>query len=81
MQQGLGRLNGVAAVERLPANGVAGADGREWVRLLAVPRGGRTIVAEIGERAREERWPLNEIHVEHGRLDEVFRDLTTGKAS
>jgi ABC-2 type transport system ATP-binding protein len=80
VQQSLGKLDGVAAVDRLPVNGAL-ADGRELVRLLAIPRAGRSIVGPIGERAREERWPVSELSVEHGRLDEVFRELTTGAAS
>ena len=30
----------------------------------------------VGELARNERWPLLELHTEEGRLDEVFRDIT-----
>ena len=34
------------------------------------------IARAIGELAMKERWPLQELHVEEGRLDEVFRSIT-----
>lgn len=40
------------------------------------PRGGRPIVANVSEVARQKNWPIEQIQVEHGRLDEVFRKVT-----
>ena len=34
------------------------------------------VARAIGELATKERWPLQELHVEEGRLDEVFRSIT-----
>jgi len=68
--QGMSSVSSVEALRR--------SDGQAAFRVL--PREGRSIVAEIGARAREERWPLDELRVEHGRLDEVFRELTGGRA-
>ena len=33
-------------------------------------------VTDIAELAQRENWRLDEIHVEEGRLDEVFRSIT-----
>ena len=30
----------------------------------------------LGEIALKERWPIQELHTEEGRLDEVFRSIT-----
>jgi len=80
-EAGLGRLEGVSAVERLPVDSGHEAHENGFVRLLAVPRDGRPIVGLVSQLARDERWTLDEIHVEHGRLDDVFRKLTAGTAS
>lgn len=45
-------------------------------RLTALPRQGETVLALISETARRERWNVNELHLESGRLDEVFRAIT-----
>jgi ABC-2 type transport system ATP-binding protein len=63
------RLASVAAVEP-----VDDADGG----LLVFPRGGEDIVADVADLARAHRWPVSLLRVEHGRLDDVFRDITTG---
>ncbi|WP_439816080.1 ABC transporter ATP-binding protein [Zavarzinia sp. CC-PAN008] len=64
----LRRLAHVAGVEeRLPN-----------LSFLVSPRDGSPIVAEVGELARLNGWPIDRIYVEPGRLDEVFRRLTTG---
>jgi ABC-2 type transport system ATP-binding protein len=49
------------------------------VVLRAYPRergGNGAFVGSIAELARRESWQLDEIHVEEGRLDEVFRSIT-----
>jgi ABC-2 type transport system ATP-binding protein len=78
VQDRLGRVEFVSAVERLSeVDGVENGP----VRLVAIPRGGRPIVALVSQLARDEQWTLDEIRVEQGRLDDVFRDLTAGAAS
>jgi len=67
-------LADVESVERLD-----GAGG--LVSFLITPVKHRNIAAEIGARARAEGWEVDELRVEHGRLDEVFRELTLSKAS
>jgi hypothetical protein len=46
------------------------------VTLIAFSRQGNNMAAEIGAKARDERWELDELRVESGRLDDVFRNLT-----
>lgn len=50
---------------------------RVAVRVYPRERGGNgAFVGGIAELARRENWKLDEIHVEEGRLDEVFRAIT-----
>jgi len=37
---------------------------------------GRDLARSIGELAAAERWKIEELHTEEGRLDEVFRNIT-----
>lgn len=64
-------LAGVAAVhEHQAVNG--------QVRCTVFPRDGRVIADELGRHARGRGWQIEELHVQSGRLDEVFRELTAG---
>jgi ABC-2 type transport system ATP-binding protein len=63
------RLPAVAAVEEV--------EDREGDALLIFPRGGEDIAADIADLARAHRWQLILLRVEHGRLDDVFREITT----
>jgi len=67
-------LKDVESVER-----ESGADG--LVSFLVTPVAHRNIAAEIGSQARSEGWEIDELRVEHGRLDEVFRDLTVAQTT
>jgi ABC-2 type transport system ATP-binding protein len=69
MQAELSRLPAVAAVEMVK-------DG-EGGGLLIFPRGGEDIVADVADLARAHRWQVGLLRVEHGRLDDVFREITT----
>jgi ABC-2 type transport system ATP-binding protein len=68
VEQALGALPAVAAVERDPAE----------ARLTALPQPGAVLYATVTELAARERFALSEIRLEAGRLDEVFRRITTG---
>jgi ABC-2 type transport system ATP-binding protein len=59
-------LPGVAAVE------VSERD----ARLTALPRGGSMILPAVSELAAGQGLKLQELHLESGRLDEVFRTIT-----
>lgn len=63
-------LPGVVAVER-SADGLA-------LTVLAKP--GEVIFPAVGQLAREQQWQVNELSVERGRLDDVFRSLTSGES-
>ena len=53
------------------------AGGNVVIRAYPNDRGGNgAFVGSIAELARRESWQLDEIHVEEGRLDEVFRSIT-----
>lgn len=50
------------------------------VRLMIFPLAGATIVEQVSQLLREQSWPVDELHVEAGRLDEVFRSITVAGA-
>ena len=66
------RLPAVAAAETVE-------DG-EGQGLLVFPRDGEDIVADVADLARAHRWHVSLLRVEHGRLDDVFREITTAPA-
>jgi ABC-2 type transport system ATP-binding protein len=45
-------------------------------RLTAFPRPGKQILAEVSALAARAGWGVRELHLESGRLDEVFRAIT-----
>jgi ABC-2 type transport system ATP-binding protein len=65
----LAALPGVAAVE--PAVDEAGNG------LVVFPRSGHPVVSEIADLARDRGWTITGLQVERGRLDDVFREITT----
>ena len=69
VQAKLTALAGVSAVE------TAAADDQSQ-RLLVIPAGETSIAAAVSEAVRENGWYLQELQVESGRLDEVFREVT-----
>jgi ABC-2 type transport system ATP-binding protein len=66
-QRRLAGLSGVADVEH---------DARER-RLTALPKGSDSILAAVSAAAADAGWPVAELKLESGRLDEVFRTVTT----
>jgi len=65
-------LSGVASVARVEA----GTELDGLANLLVIPKNGQSIVAEISEFVRARGYPVEELQVSRGRLDDVFRDLT-----
>jgi ABC-2 type transport system ATP-binding protein len=63
----------VAGVEK-----TARADGT--VRLTAFPKGGALLIEDVSALAVREKWNVKEMYAEPGRLDEVFRAITTTDA-
>ncbi len=74
VQRELEQLHNVAAVETLDSH-----NGQVRCRVFA--RSGASIVAQLSRHMRDRRWEVDELHVEEGRLDEVFRSLTLGDAA
>lgn len=72
MAEALGALPGVESVEVLEAR-----DG--CVKLQLFPADNAAVAARVSELAREREWAVEELHVERGRLDEVFRKITSGE--
>ncbi len=64
-----------AALTALP--GVAGVKAESDGRLFVQAKDGESIVAQVSTTLREQSIDVEEITVENGRLDEVFRQITT----
>jgi ABC-2 type transport system ATP-binding protein len=64
-----------AAVAALPSVADVEVSERD-VRLTALPRSGAAILGAISEVASSKGLSLKELHLESGRLDEVFRSIT-----
>jgi ABC-2 type transport system ATP-binding protein len=50
-------------------------------RITAFPNSGRQPLQAISELANRHNWDLAELHLESGRLDEVFRTVTGGASA
>src|SRR5579864_9863 len=64
-----------SAVGALPAVAAIEVSERD-ARLTALPRSGATILPALSELAARQGIRLKELHLESGRLDEVFRTIT-----
>jgi ABC-2 type transport system ATP-binding protein len=69
----LGTLNGVASVEE-----VRRSDG--MIEVTAFPKSGALLIEAVSSLAVAEKWDVKELYAEAGRLDEVFRAITTHDA-
>jgi ABC-2 type transport system ATP-binding protein len=49
--------------------------------LTAFPQEGALLLTAVGDLAGAKRWPIEQLQLESGRLDEVFRRITTGEAA
>ena len=61
----LAGIDGVAEIQDIAEN-----------RLRVRPKAGSVIVDAVGAALREQGAPIDELHVERGRLDDVFRQIT-----
>jgi ABC-2 type transport system ATP-binding protein len=66
-------LQSVAAIESASRDG--------YTRITAFPKAGLLPVEEVSALAAREHWDVKELYVEPGRLDEVFRAITTHDAA
>lgn len=49
--------------------------------VTAFPKSGAALLTVIGDLAGARRWPMENLRLEAGRLDEVFRSITTDEAA
>ena len=56
---------------------VSGVEALGHGHYVVYPRPGTSVVADVAEHARRLGWQVDRLTVETGRLDEVFRNLTT----
>jgi ABC-2 type transport system ATP-binding protein len=49
--------------------------------VTAFPRGTAAIIAPVSDLAAAKGWNLSQLELESGRLDEVFRSITTRDAA
>ena len=68
------------AIESLPEVASTELD-ENTGRVTAFPASGKLPLTPIGELADSRRWELAELHLESGRLDEVFRTITGGASA
>jgi ABC-2 type transport system ATP-binding protein len=67
----------LAAIKALPEVASTEVDDKNQ-RITAFPAQGKLPLAPINALAEAQRWVLAELHLESGRLDEVFRSITGG---
>ena len=72
IDEALQSLTGVKEVSVLERSG-------ELTRYQLLPADGASLVQPVSQLARERGWDVEELHVERGRLDDVFRDITMGE--
>ncbi|RKZ38452.1 MAG: ABC transporter ATP-binding protein [Gammaproteobacteria bacterium] len=70
IRQSLLNLPGVQKLETLAKN-------NSMQSYQIFPHAHRSIIGEISQHARNQQWKVEELHVNKGRLDEVFRSITT----
>lgn len=46
-------------------------------RIVAFPKAGQSIASDVLAAAQQNRWSVSDIKVDEGRLDDVFRQITT----
>jgi len=46
-------------------------------KIVAFPKAGKSIAADVLDTAQQNKWKVSDIKVDEGRLDEVFRKITT----
>jgi ABC-2 type transport system ATP-binding protein len=66
-------VSSIATIEQTANNGLA--------QLTAFPKGGELLIEDISRIVAAEKWDVKELYAEPGRLDEVFRAITTHDAA
>ena len=74
--EALQAVSGVSLAEVVAAPSSGGA-----LEVMLFPTGSVPLAGPAGEAARANGWEVTEMHVERGRLDDVFRAITLGEDS
>ncbi len=68
------------AIARLPEVEAVECDTAEKT-VTAFPRNGQPLFHLLSDLAHQKNWQIQDLRVESGRLDDVFRDITSGVAA
>ena len=49
---------------------------QQGMEYLIIPQPGETLYPDVSALIEQHRWPVESVHIERGRLDDVFRSLT-----
>ncbi|WP_455206817.1 ABC transporter ATP-binding protein [Kaarinaea lacus] len=74
VNRALEQISSVKSVEKISA-----ADGCVGFRVY--PAGDNAPISDVSHLARDNNWDVENLHVVHGRLDDVFRSITTQQVS
>jgi ABC-2 type transport system ATP-binding protein len=70
----LNSIPGIRSVEK-----TADIDGSVSFRIY--PSGDHPLLTQVSQLARDKNWQVEDLHVTKGKLDDVFRSITTTQAS
>ena len=62
-------------LEKLPA--IARVQSLDGGKVIAFPKAGKSIASDVLDAAQKQKWKVADIKVDEGRLDDVFRQITT----
>ncbi len=65
----------VQTLEKLPD--IGSVQSLEEGKIVVFPKAGKPIAAEILATAQRQKWTVDDLKVDDGRLDDVFRQITT----
>jgi ABC-2 type transport system ATP-binding protein len=74
MRDALATLGDVGGVDMLE-------EGSDFIHLQIFPRGDAAIIEQVSRMVHERGWAIEELRVERGQLDEVFRRVTVGEGT
>ena len=73
-------LRGIAGVRDVEDGGITKSGDGVQVRCTVIPSTGQLIAPEVSALVKARGWKVDHMRIESGRLDDVFRDLTAGRA-
>jgi len=74
VRSALSNVGGVKSIEIL-GNG----DRADQLDVVVFPSGNQSLAADVADILKQRGWHASKLHVERGRLDDVFRDITLGE--